>query len=92
MTIVDEFTRQGFEIAVGRSLTASNVIRVLDKLFTEHGRPACLRSDNGPEMVSRVMQKWLKEKLVDTHYVDPGCPWYLGTPLRGRTAVAKALI
>jgi transposase InsO family protein len=75
MTVVDEFTRQGFEITVGRSLTASDVIRVLDRLFLEHGRPACIRSDNGPEMVSTAVQKWLKEKHVDTHYIDPGSPW-----------------
>ena len=75
MTVVDEFTRQGFEITVGRSLTAGDVIRVLDKLFYEHGRPACLRSDNGPEMVSSAVQKWLQEMHVDTHYIDPGSPW-----------------
>ena len=75
MTVVDEFTRQGFEITVGRSLTASDVIHVLDKLFREHGRPASLRSDNGPEMVSSAVQKWLKKKHVDTHYIDPGSPW-----------------
>ena len=75
MIVVDEFTRQGFEITVGRSLTASDVIRVLDKLFGEHGRPVFLRSDNGPEMVSTVVQQWLKEKHGDTHYIDPGSPW-----------------
>ena len=75
MTVVDEFTRQGFEITIGRSLTASDVIRILDKLFATHGRPACLRSDNGPEMVSKAVQKWLKKKHVDAHYIDPGSPW-----------------
>ncbi|ANO50687.1 hypothetical protein BA177_05220 [Woeseia oceani] len=75
MTVVDEYTRQGFEITVGRSLTATDVIRVLEKLFEEHGRPVCLRSDNGPEMVSKAVQTWLKEKHVDMHYIDPGSPW-----------------
>ena len=56
-------------------MTASDVIHVLDKLFREHGRPASLRSDNGPEMVSSAVQKWLKKKHVDTHYIDPGSPW-----------------
>ena len=74
MTVVDEFTRQGFEITVGRSLTAGDVIRILDKLFCEHGCPACLRSDNGPEMVSSAVQNWLQEMHVDTHYIDPGSP------------------
>ena len=70
MTVVDEFTRQGFEITVGRSLTAGDVIDVLEKLFLEHGRPVCLRSDYGPEMVSSAVQKCMKSKHVDTHYVD----------------------
>ena len=54
------------------SLTARGVIDVLEKLFLVHGRPACLRSDNGPEMVSSAVQKWLKGKHVDTHDIDPG--------------------
>ena len=75
LTVVDEFTRQGLAIRIGRSLTAGDVIRILDELFREHGRPACLRSDNGPELVAATVQKWLKEKHVDTHYIDPGSPW-----------------
>ena len=49
LTVVDEFTRQGLTIRIGRGLTAGDVIRILDELFHEHGRPACLRSDNGSE-------------------------------------------
>ncbi len=75
LTVVDEFTRQGFEITVARTLSASDVIGVLEKLFHEHGRPACIRSDNGPELVATVVQQWLKNKHVDTHYIDPGSPW-----------------
>ena len=75
LTVVDEFTRQGLTIDVGRSLTAGDVIRSLERLFQQHGRPACLRSDNGPELVSKAVQAWLKDKHVDTHYIDPGSPW-----------------
>ena len=75
LTVVDEFTRHGLTIDVGRSLTAGDVIRSLERLFQLHGRPACLRSDNGPELVSIAVQKWLKDNHVDTHYIDPGSPW-----------------
>ena len=75
MTVVDEFTRQGFDIHVGRSITAHDVIRILDGLFQKHGRPICLRSDNGPELVAKAVQEWLKEKHVETHYIEPGSPW-----------------
>jgi len=33
MTVVGEFTSQGFEITVGRSLTPGDVIDVREKLF-----------------------------------------------------------
>ena len=75
LTVVDEFSRQGLEIRVGRSLTATDVTGVLDELFRQHGRPACIRSDNGPELVSRHVQNWLGNKHVSTHYIDPGSPW-----------------
>jgi transposase InsO family protein len=75
LTVVDEFTREGLAIEIGRSLTAGDVVRILTRLFRVHGRPSCLRSDNGPELLSAVVQKWLKEKHVDTHYIKPGSPW-----------------
>lgn len=75
LTVVDEFTRQGLGIEVGRSLTAGDVIRILEALFHKHGRPACIRSDNGPELVSKTVQRRLQDKHVDTHYIDPGSPW-----------------
>ena len=75
LTVVDEFTRQGLAIRIGRSLTAGDVTRILEELFRQHGRPACLRSDNGPELVAKSVQKWLADRQVDTHYIDPGSPW-----------------
>jgi len=74
LTIVDEFTRQGIAIAVARSLTSGDVIRQLDRLFQQRGRPVCLRSDNGSDLVCSAVQRWLKDKHVDTHYIDPGSP------------------
>jgi transposase InsO family protein len=73
--VVDEFTREALTIEVARSLTAGDVIRVLDRLFKKHGRPLCIRSDNGPELVASKVQQWLKEKHVNTHYITPGSPW-----------------
>lgn len=75
LTVVDEFTRQGLTIEVARSITAIDVTRILEKLFDRHGRPLCLRSDNGPEFVSHAVKTWLKDNHVGTHYIDPGSPW-----------------
>jgi len=75
LTVVDEFTRQGLAVHCARSLTATDVVRVLTQLIKTHGRPACLRSDNGPEFIAKKVQEWLSRHSVGTHYIDPGSPW-----------------
>ncbi len=75
LTVVDEFTREGLAVRVNRSMTAIDVIRVLAELMRRHGRPKCLRSDNGPEFIARSVQAWLAKQSVGTHYIDPGSPW-----------------
>ena len=75
MTVVDEFTRQGFDIHVGHSITALDVIRILDKLFRRHGKPVCLGSDNEPKLITSAVQQWLKKMHVKTCYIATGSPW-----------------
>ena len=44
-----------------------------------HGAPRYLRSDNGPEFVSRAILQWLLAAGIDTALIDPGKPWQNGT-------------
>lgn len=78
LTVVDEFTRQGLAIHGARSVTAGDVMRVLRDLFARYGIPACLKSDNGPELVAHQLQCWLKAQGVGTRFIDPGSPWQNG--------------
>ena len=75
LTIVDEFTREGLAIRCARSLTASDVVRVLEELIGRCGKPQCIRSDNGPEFVADAVKSWLSERSIGTHYIEPGSPW-----------------
>jgi putative transposase len=59
LTIMDEFSREGLAIDVASSFPASQVVTVLERLVAEHGAPAFLRSDNGPEFVALVVRGWL---------------------------------
>ena len=34
-----------------------------------------IRSDNGPEFVSKAVRKWLKDSGVETLFIEPGSPW-----------------
>lgn len=78
LTITDEFTRQSLAVVAATSIQSRHVIEVLERLFVEHGAPQYLRSDNGPEFVSKAVQQWLKAQGVQTAYIEPGCPWQNG--------------
>lgn len=75
LTLIDEFTRECIAIEVDRRLPATRVMEVLTRAFEQHGAPAYLRSDNGPEFIATVLRRWLEERGVATHYIEPGSPW-----------------
>jgi putative transposase len=79
LTVVDEFTRECLAIDVAGSIRSGRVIEVLSKLVSIHGSPQHLRSDNGPEFVSRAVLKWLTQANIDTAHIDPGKPWQNGS-------------
>ena len=79
LTVVDEWTRQCLAIEVSGSIRSRHVIDVLARLVSVHGAPRYLRSDNGPEFVSRAILKWLTSSNIDTALIDPGKPWQNAT-------------
>ncbi len=78
LTVIDEFTRECLAIDVAGSLRSGRVIEVLSKLVSVRGAPKFLRSDNGPEFVSRAVLQWLNDAGIDTAPIDPGKPWQNG--------------
>ncbi len=79
LTVIDEFTRECLAIDVAGSIRSARVIEVLARLLTTHGAPRYLRSDNGPEFVSRAILEWLAASGIETAHIDPGKPWQNGT-------------
>ena len=79
LTIVDEFTHECLAIDVAGSIRSKRVIEVLSRLVSTHGAPLFLRSDNGPEFVSRAILEWIAEAGIGTALIDPGKPWQNGT-------------
>jgi putative transposase len=78
LTLVDEFTRECLSIDVAGSIRSGRVIEVLAQLVSERGAPTYLRSDNGPEFVSKAVLEWLEKESISTAFIDPGKPWQNG--------------
>jgi putative transposase len=78
LTVTDEWTREGLAIEVDGRIRSGRVIEVLARLVSERGAPLHLRSDNGPEFVSRALLRWITEQGIQTALIDPGKPWQNG--------------
>ncbi len=74
LTVIDEFTRECLAIEVARRLRSDDVLHVLAELFTRHGVPDHIRSDNGSEFTATAVREWLSKVGVKTLYIEPGSP------------------
>ena len=72
--VEDQLTRTGLVAEVDTSLPGRRVLRVLDGLVAEHGKPAMIVSDNGTELTCNAIIKWTEENGVEWHYIAPGKP------------------
>ena len=74
LNVVDTFTRECLAIEVDTSLPGARVTRVLDTLVLEYGKPDGITVDNGPEFISRALDRWAFEHGVTLHFIQPGKP------------------
>ena len=74
LNIVDDFTRECLAIEVDTSLGGMRVVRVLEELKQRRGLPRQIRSDNGPEFLSRAVDQWAYEQGLQWHTIQPGRP------------------
>lgn len=78
--IVDEFTREHIAFKAGRTITATDVVELLDVAALQRDtRPRVIRMDNGPECISTTLKTWVAEDSTTTqHFIPPGQPWHNG--------------
>lgn len=52
--------------------------RVLQWAIEQHGKPATIRCDNGPEFTSRHLLGWCEEQKIQLTHIQPGRPMQNG--------------
>lgn len=55
--------REALAIEIDTSLSSKRVIRVLNKVIEQRGKPKVIRVDNGPEFTSKDLELWANKKL-----------------------------
>ena len=76
--VADEFTKEGLAIDVDGRIRSGRVIEVLSRLVSARGAPRFLRSDNGPEFVSKALLSWIVTQGIGTALIELGKPWQNG--------------
>jgi putative transposase len=60
LTMCDEHTRESVGRQLGRSITADDVVEVLDQAKAVRGAPEYIRMDNGPELIANAIRDWCR--------------------------------
>ena len=71
--LTNENKTWGF-ILVDFSLPAQRVLRGLDQLIEWRGKLKRIRSDNGPEYISDLMEVWCEQHKIEHVFTQPGNP------------------
>lgn len=74
LTIVDNFSRECLGIKADQSITGNHVVALLERICFYRGAPRTIRVDNGPEFISRALDKWAYENGVTLDFSRPGKP------------------
>ncbi len=74
LNILDDFNRELLGTEIDFSLPTTRVIKALEQLIEWRGKPAVIRSDNGPEYISAEMKQWAQKQGIAWWFTQPGNP------------------
>jgi putative transposase len=74
LNVLDDYNRQLLGVEIDFSLPAVRVVQLLTRLVECYGRPAQLRTDNGPEFISARLSEWCEAQGVTLCWIQPGKP------------------
>jgi putative transposase len=74
LTVVDAFTREALAIDVAQGIKGEQVVEAMTRIATVRGAPRAIRVDNGPEFISKALDRWAYENSVKLDFSRPGKP------------------
>jgi putative transposase len=74
LTLVDNHSRESLAIEAGQRLAGDDVVRVLEQVTLQRGKPQSIPVDKGPEFVSQSLDLWASVNGVKLDFSRPGKP------------------
>lgn len=74
LVIVDNHTRESLALEARQRIRGLDVATVLERITKTHGVPKRIKVDNGPEFISKDLDRWAYWNHVELDFSRPGKP------------------
>jgi len=74
LNIMDAWSRGALEIEADTCLNGKRVVRILERLVAQKGKPRLIQVDNGSEFRGIELDQWAYRNQVQLHFIEPGKP------------------
>lgn len=74
LVIVENYTRECLALDASQRIHGIDVVTTLERITREHGVPKRIKVDNGPEFISKDLDRWAYWNHVELDFSRPGKP------------------
>lgn len=74
LAIVDDATHEAVAVTPEHTIGGDHLTRILDSICSQRGKPAIIRTDNGPEFTGKAMLTWAHRNGIALRLIEPGKP------------------
>ncbi|WP_164112373.1 MULTISPECIES: integrase core domain-containing protein [Sphingobacterium] len=74
LNVMDDYNRESLINEAFYSIPGVRLVQQLKELITSRSKPKRIRTDNGPEFLSKVFTNFCAENGIELQYIQPGKP------------------
>jgi putative transposase len=74
LTLVDNHTRESLALHIGQRIRGIDVVKIMERVTKQQGLPKRIQVDNGPEFISKDLDRWAYWNHVELDFSRPGKP------------------
>ena len=74
INIIDDFNREALLNEAYYSIPATRLVQKIKEVLLHRAKPKRIRTDNGPEFISKVFKDFCEEQEIEIQHIQPGEP------------------